>query len=447
MKQQKSVYERPMVKPIMATMPGKSGTNISVPIVTELDGYTPSSLVKLFGSPLFLFSESKLRSNIKEAKNAFFSRYPNVCFAWSYKTNYLTSICKIFHDEGAWAEVVSGFEYNKALQNGIRGAQIIFNGPNKQEADLVQAITNDSFIHIDNLQELILLSRLAEDLDKKVNVAIRINLDAGIAPAWSRFGFNLENGEAWRIVEKIIQDKRLDLKGIHCHIGTFVLSLNAYKTQAQKVAGFAEKIFEELNHSITYLDLGGGFASKNTLKGSYLNGEDSSPSLNQYAEVITEELMKNRYVSKHTPLLILETGRALIDDAGYLLTSVIANKRNPDGRLNTIVDAGVNLLFTSFWYNHKVSATELRSSHWEETTLCGPLCMNIDVLRERVALPLLNRGDILVLHNVGAYNVTQWMQFITYRPAVVLVNKEGKAHVIREAEDYEYVTNKERYEK
>lgn len=442
----KKVYERPLIKPIVATMPGKSGNNVSLPLVSEIDGHIPSSLLKKFGSPLFLFSESTLRNNFKEAKNTFLNRYPNVCFAWSYKTNYLDAICKIFHEEGAWAEVVSGFEYKKALQNGVRGTNIIFNGPNKSEADLLLAIDNESLIHIDNLQELILLSHLAEKSNKNVNVAIRINLDAEISPAWSRFGFNLENGEAWRMVTKIIQEKRLNLKGLHCHIGTFILSLNAYKVQAKKMAVLAEKIYNELHHSIAYLDLGGGFASKNTLKGSYLSGEDCSPSISDYARVITDELKENRYIAKFTPLLLLETGRALVDDAGFLLTSVVANKRNPDGRLNTIVDAGVNILFTSFWYNHKISATESRSSHWEDSTLYGPLCMNIDVLRERVALPLLNKGDVLIIHNVGAYNVTQSMQFISYRPAVVLLDKNCNAKIIREADDFEYVTCKEHYE-
>ena len=241
----KKVYERPLIKPIVATMPGKSGNNVSLPLVAEIDGHTPSSLLKKFGSPLFLFSESTLRNNFKEAQSNFLNRYPNVCFAWSYKTNYLNAICKIFHEEGAWAEVVSGFEYKKALQNGVRGTNIIFNGPNKSEEDLLLAIDNESLIHIDNLQELILLSHLSERCNKIVNVAIRVNLDAGISPAWSRFGFNLENGEAWRMVTKIIQEKKLNLKGLHCHIGTFILSLNAYKVQAKKMAALAEKIYNE----------------------------------------------------------------------------------------------------------------------------------------------------------------------------------------------------------
>ena len=107
-----------------------------------------------------------------------------------------------------------------------------------------------------------------------------------------------------------------------------------------------------------------------------------------------------------------------------------------------MVDAGVNLLFTSFWYNHKVSVVQTSGSFVEETRLTGPLCMNIDVIRERVALPILNPGDLLLIHHVGAYNVTQWMQFIEYRPSVVMI-ADGKMKVIRRREDYDYVTSLE----
>jgi diaminopimelate decarboxylase len=129
----------------------------------------------------------------------------------------------------------------------------------------------------------------------------------------------------------------------------------------------------------------------------------------------------------------------LIDDAGYLLGSVIANKRLSDGRRATIMDFGVNILFTSSWYDHKISVAQEASQYTEETVLFGPLCMNIDVLRESVNLPLLESGDQVVVHKVGAYNMTQWMQFINMRPAVVLVDMQGDSHQIRKPETLNYL--------
>ena len=113
----------------------------------------------------------------------------------------------------------------------------------------------------------------------------------------------------------------------------------------------------------------------------------------------------------------------MIDDAGYLLGTVLATKRLSDGRRATILDFGVNSLFTSFWYEHKVSPAQAHGHQTEETVLYGPLCMNIDVVRENILMPLLEKGNQVVVHQVGAYHMTQWMQFITLRAAVVLIDE------------------------
>jgi diaminopimelate decarboxylase len=137
------------------------------------------------------------------------------------------------------------------------------------------------------------------------------------------------------------------------------------------------------------------------------------------------------------PLLILETGRALIDDAGYLLGTVLATKRLADGRRSLITDIGLNNLFTSFWYEHQIVPAALNRHDAEDTTIYGPLCMNIDVIRAAVMFPVLEKGDKVVIKRIGAYNMSQWLQFITYRPKVVMIDLDGKVHVIRENETHE----------
>ncbi|HOU68958.1 MAG TPA: hypothetical protein PKW49_10370 [Paludibacteraceae bacterium] len=436
-------YERPLIKPINAMMPGKTGTDTYLMPVLDVDGVPVSALVEKYGSPLFVFSERKQRENIQRAKRSFTTRYPKVHFAWSYKTNYLDGICKIFHEEGSWAEVVSGFEYDKAIHNGVSGNHIIFNGPAKTKDDLKKAITNGSFIHIDNIDELYLLSDLSDELSIKPKVAVRINLDTEINQIWDRFGFNYENGQAWDVLCKIVRMDKFELKGLHCHIGTFILTAHAYAVAAEKMANLACNVKQKLGVNIEYLDMGGGFASKNTLKASYLGGADVCPSFDEYAEAISTAIYKAPFKTSDLPVLILETGRALIDDAACLISTVLSNKRSSTGRRFTIIDAGVNLLFTSFWYDHKVSPAQPFSKYYEDVTLYGPLCMNIDVIREFVSLPLLNRGDHLVIHNVGAYNVSQWMQFITLRPYVVQVSREGKVSVLRKRETVDTIVNQE----
>ena len=183
--------------------------------------------------------------------------------------------------------------------------------------------------------------------------------------------------------------------------------------------------------------MGGGFTSSNRLKGSYLPGTDSNPSIDDYAEAITTALINSEFSTEKLPLLILETGRALIDDAAHLLGTVISNKRLSDGRRTTILDIGVNILFTSFWYDHTITPAQAFTQYNEDTVVYGPLCMNIDVLREHINLPLLNTGEHVVVQKVGAYNMTQWMQFITLRPRIVMIDMKGKVHVVRERENLE----------
>jgi diaminopimelate decarboxylase len=437
-------YERPVIKKLETNMPNKFGLRTEYSPKTHIDGLAVKDLIKEYGSPLFVISEQTLRKTYREAKKAFTTRYPRCQFAWSYKTNYLSAVCHTFHQEGSWAEVVSGFEYDKAILNGVEGNRIIFNGPDKTTADLTKAINNESLIHIDHLDELYSIIELAGELGKKPKVAIRVNMDTGIYPMWDRFGFNYENGQAWDALNKIMRSGKLELVGLHCHIGTFMLSAHAYAVAAYKLTDLALGVKKKFNHDIQYIDLGGGFASRNTLKGSYLPGSDVNPTFDDFAEAITSALINSNFEPDNLPMLILETGRALIDDAGFLLGTVISNKRSSTGKRTTIIDIGVNILFTSFWYDHKITPAQEFTHYTEDTTLYGPLCMNIDVVRDSISLPLMNKGDHFIIHHVGAYNMTQWMQFITLRPKVVMIDIQGKAHVIRENETLERITQMEK---
>lgn len=441
---EKLVYESPSIQKMNAGLMNKFGTRTDYEPVKQIDGVPVHSMMAQYGSPLFVLSERTMRNNYQNAVRAFTTRYPKVQFAWSYKTNYLNAVCRIFHQEGSWAEVVSGFEYRKALGNGVPGNKIIFNGPEKTNEELGMASNNGSLIHIDHFDELYQLIEMSDKLKEKPRVAIRVNMDTGVYPMWDRFGFNYENGQAWSALNKIVASGKMELTGLHCHIGTFMLSANAYATAAKKLGDLAWKCKTQLNTAIQYIDLGGGFPSTNILRGSFLPGTDAVPSVDEFAEAITKELLLLGFPPAELPLLFLESGRVLIDDAGYLLSTVLANKRLSDGRRATILDAGVNVMFTSFWYDHKITPAQDFTQHTEDMALYGPICMNIDVVRQSVNLPLLNRGDRVVIHKVGAYNMTQWMQFIQMRPNVILIDEQGQAHIIREAEKLEYVEQPEK---
>ncbi len=462
-KQDPKVWVEPVFTPHNIGSMNKFGRggDVAKDYIDNIDGVAVKALVEKYGSPLFVTSEEKLRGNIRSLKNAFANRYPNVIHGWSYKTNYTSAICNVMHQEGSWAEVVSEFEYEKARHLGVPGDKIIFNGPHKSPRILERAIKEGAKIHVDHYEELQCIESIGRDLNRTVPVTLRLNFDTGYSETWSRFGFNLENGEAINAAHFINHSSNLKLTGLHSHIGTFILEPRAYSAQVEIMCGFMARVESETESHIEYLDIGGGFASRNALQGVYLPPEQVVPSLDQYAEAITKTLLKA--VGKRAarglpvPTLVLESGRAMVDDAQVLLTSVAARKRLPDGRKAIIVDAGVNLLFTGFWYHHPLKLTQEISGLREETVIYGPLCMNIDIVRQSVQLPPLNTGDILHISPVGAYNNTQWLQFIEYRPAVVMVHspvpgsgvspeagEEPEVSVIREAENLEVMNAQDR---
>ena len=415
---------------------------------SDVEGVPVESLLKDHGSPLFVISERKLRENVRSLMRAFSSRYPDVHHGWSYKTNYLGAVCNTLHQEGAWAEVVSGFEYQKARSLGVPGNKILFNGPHKSCEILQQAVTDGAHLHIDHLDELYLIEKIGKDLGSTVDVAIRLNFETGFTENWSRFGFNVESGQAMDAAWRIANSDWLRLTGLHSHIGTFVLDQRAYGAQVRIMCAFMNEVEQKTGCEIENLDIGGGFASHNALQGIYLPPEQVVPSIDQYAEEICTPLLEATYErsarGRPLPRLFLETGRAVVDDSEVLITTVVANKKLPDGRRCVVVDAGVNALFTAFWYDHRVTPTRDLAGAPEETVIFGPLCMNIDVLRRSILLPPLEVGDTLIVSPVGAYNNTQWMQFIEYRPSVAMVHPDATVSVVRETETLESITCQER---
>lgn len=437
---------------------------LSSKTLSGIDGVPVCDLIDKFGSPLFVFSEHQIREKARHLREAFRSRYPDTSFAWSYKTNYLSAVCQVFHQEGWIAEVVSDFEYEKARKLGIPGKDIVFNGPYKPRAILEVALREGALVQIDNWDELCLIEDLVKDIEGPVNVGIRVWLDAGVRPIWSKFGFSLESGEAGRAASRIVGNPNLRLHTLHTHIGTYILDPSAYGVATRKLVALREQIRVEHRHLVACLNLGGGFPSQSMLHGMTGAPELAIPPIEGYADALTAVL--NELPRKQRPLLRLETGRYLIDEAGYLLSSVVAVKgvRHPvvtgadwsirdykeqlilgdDAKASYLIDAGVNLLYTGAWYQINVYPAEARNAPLAPARLYGPLCMAIDVVRYSVDLPPLNVGDVLTLHPVGAYNLTQSMQFITYRPAAILIDEQGVPELIRRREVLNDVDGPER---
>jgi diaminopimelate decarboxylase len=435
-------YERPIIVRHEVGGSNKFGAQPAMRVYDRFEGVPIADLVEAYGSPLFLISERSLRDRFRELRDALAARVSRFTLAWSYKTNYIGAVCRVFHQEGAWAEVVSGLELEMALRLGMPGKQILFNGPGKSEADLERAFRAGAHVHLDHLDEIALAERVAERLGVRPAVGLRVNISSLPVPTWDRFGFNLENGSAIEALRRIARRALLEVDTLHAHIGTFVQDAGAYRLAAIALAKLARGAQEDPGVQIDTIDLGGGFASHNTLQAQYLPGDQATPTFGQYVERIVSGL-EEVYAGAALPRLVLETGRALVDDAGILVASVVGNKRLTDGRRAVVLDAGVNVLPTAWWYRHDVFPAQPVHGTAEPTVFLGPLCMIIDVVRDRIMFSPLRTGDRVVIGRVGAYNMTQWMQFIAARPNVVMVSPSGHHSIIRKAETAETLLQQE----
>ncbi|MAF85256.1 MAG: diaminopimelate decarboxylase [Dehalococcoidales bacterium] len=444
---QNEKYEKPtLTKHYRGFMNKFARAGSSIPHDT-ISGVPVRGLVEQFGSPLWVVSEADLREKYKDLYRAFSARYPKVAVAYSYKTNYLSGICALLHQEGAWAEVVSGFEYDIAVKLGVPGDQIVFNGPYKTRAELERAIKQKSKINIDSFQEIDDLERLAKELGEVVKVGIRVNMQLRKVD-WSRFGFNLESGQAIDACKRVASSDNLRLSGLHVHMGTFILNTKTYRALAEKLLGLYMAIKDTLKVEIEYLDVGGGYASTNTLHYHWIPGEYACPAIDEYAEAICSPLVTELRKIADMPLLIIEPGRALVDEGMYLITTVVSLKALLNNYKGVVIDAGVNLLPTCFWYRFNIRAAERPASLSDGdmtnfVNIYGPLCMNIDCIQLGTHLPSVTAGDILVISNVGAYNFSQSMQFIRPRPAVVMITEDGVEY-LRLPETTEYICQLER---
>ncbi|MBI4577568.1 MAG: diaminopimelate decarboxylase [Planctomycetes bacterium] len=440
-------YERPaLTRHPLENLGTGAWAHRPFPVVQDVDGATVEDLLSRFGSPLYVIREGVLRDRVRAFRAAFEARYRPVTVAYSYKTNYLSAVCAVLHQEGAWAEVVSGFEYDIALDLGCPGDRIVYNGPYKDEASLGRALAMGSLVNLDSMTEVLRAETAAQRLGRRVPVGMRVNM-AQEEGAWDKFGLNLDNGQALDTARRIGASEGLRLAGLHCHLGTYVSDPGAYGRAAERLARLALDLGAGAERPIEYLDLGGGYASRSTLHGQLLSGAATAPTPGQYAEAIAGALHEVLPETGARPRLILEPGRALVDEAALMLATVLSVREGTPAESGALVlDAGVHVLPTTTWYRMELVPAGVRERMGppREYSVHGPLPLDADVLRDRVRLPPMVPGDRVAFLDAGAYNISQSLQLVRGRPAVVLVDPAGRAHVIREAEDPRRLAERDR---
>lgn len=408
----------------------------------EIGGCDTVRLAKKFGTPLYVIDEDLVRQTCKRYYDSFMKKNKGLVL-YASKAFMNMAMVRLIDEEGLGLDVVSGGEIYTALQAGFPMNKVYFNGNNKSPEELVFALKSGvGRIIVDNFYELEILNHIAGTLGKKADILIRIT--PGIEAHTheyimtgqldSKFGFNVPDGQAMKAIDMAIKMPNLNLKGIHCHIGSQIFDMQSYKHEVEITTSFIRQIKDETGYEAEELDLGGGF-------GVYYTEEDDPATIEDYADMVFKTL--NKMVNEldiKMPKVIVEPGRSIIANAGITLYTVGAIKEIPGIRKYISVDGGMTDNPRLALYGAKyeaVIANKVFEKNSEVVSIAGKCCESGDMLIWDICLPHIVPGDIIAVLSTGAYNYSMASNYNRLtKPAVVLV-KDGRADIIVKRETYE----------
>lgn len=388
------------------------------------------------GTPLYIYSYQSLVDQFAELDTAFAGTDHLICY--SVKANSNMAIMKIFFSLGSGADVVSVGEMRRALNAGCDPKKIVFSGVGKTSEEIHFALQQGILqINVESEQELLNIQRIAQFLDIKAPVAIRVNPDVDpkthpyIATGLKQSKFGVSEKTALELYKKSLALSHVNPVGIDCHIGSQITEMDSFTDAAQKLANMVRQL-KEAGHEIKNIDVGGGLGIH------YRNEPNPRPA--DYAKAILSPLkdMGCR--------IVLEPGRFLVGNAGALLTKVIYLKKGEEGQHFTIVDAAFNDLMRPALYGayHEFLPAVIQTKRSKvKTTIVGPVCETTDVLAHDREIVLAGPGEYLAIMSAGAYGMTMASTFNSRpRPAEILV-KDKMFYVIKKPDRLEDITQRE----
>lgn len=417
-----------------------------------VDGMDVTDLVKRFGSPLLVVNKKKLLEDISQMQDALAPAPSGSRIFYSYKTNCIPGILEEIHNKQIGAEVISPYELWLAERLGVPGDMIIYNGVNKTEESIERAARLDILsINIDHFEEIHRIYRIAESLNKRVRVGVRLGLISG-----SQFGMEIENGAALQACREIIsRSEHLELVGIQFNVTSNAWSSSLHRECALKAVEFMAKVKRETGVTIASLDIGGGFGvptTKNMSATEYavyrtLGALPKSPSIKNFqpinaflSEIIDCVREDCRAKGIEMPAIFVEPGRFITSRSEFLLAKVLTIKEKKDGKRFAITDAGrLSLTFPCDFEYHEVFVADRPNAPLTiPYQIMGRICTSADWMFKNRLLPELKPGDVLAVMDAGAYFSSYSTNFAFARPPIIMVSNET-AQVIRQEETFEHL--------
>lgn len=388
----------------------------------HIGGVSVRDLAEQHGTPLFVYDEAHLRARCREAVSTFGVGHA----VFATKAFLCGAMARLAHEEGMLLDVASAGEMYVALHAGVPGDALTLHGNNKSVAELRMAIEHgvrhivvDSFDELDRLDALHAEGLAVPKVIPRITPGVHAHTHDFIATGQddSKFGFNLNNGDAQRAVDRMRRSSSVELVGVHCHIGSNVFDASSFAKAAEVMAAFAAPL------DLPELVLGGGLGV------AYVAGEEA-PSITQWGNVLLDACAALGVRSA----VSVEPGRAIVAQAAITVYEVGTIKHIPGIRTYVSVDGGMSDNPRPVLYGSGYEAFLPRrpmAERPDRARVVGKHCESGDVLIFDAALPDdLHVGDLLATPVTGAYGYAMGSNYNRLpRPAVVFV-ADGKSRVV-----------------
>lgn len=399
----------------------------------SLDGLDLRALAEQFGTPLYVYSADRIRSNYRALYAALASAYPTVRLQYAVKANMNLAILRLLRECGAGADCASPGEIFAAERAGFRGNEISYTGNYESMSDLAHVAKLSGMVNFDDTGTFERLCRI--HVPERVSFRINPGLGRGAfeqintGGEKSKFGVPFENAEA---AYRAARDRGVKRFGVHMMPGSSILDADHFAQAATLLLDAVGPVFAKLGLPLDFVDIGGGFGIP------YADGEaalDLKSMATRLAQTVTERL--DRF-GLGRPTLVCEPGRILVGNSGYLLARVSGVKQSY--RRFVGVDAGMTTLLRPALYGarHRVSVYGKKDVSGL-ADLCGPICESSDFFGRDVGLPETAEGDLFIFHDTGAYGYAMSSDYNGRpRPAEVLIDA-GAPRLIRRRQSLEEI--------
>lgn len=412
-------------------------------------------LIKSYGSSVFVFSEERLFDNFTALEKAFKSHYKKTYIHYSVKTNFELQILKSLKKFGSFGEIASGLELTIAEKAGFKASELVVDGPAWTDEEIKMFIERGvKTLNLDSLELMQKVNKIARKLNKKIKVSFRIFpelkvslLKSFIEQYIAKFGIPVSQAvDAYKQLSKM---SHLIPVGISSHIGSMITDPAHYEHSIDRLVKLAADLRDQLGINIEQINIGGGFGVQSLnyfsiesviLSKVGVSAYRKAASIDEFGKRITSRFAKN--LKKHDlPQLdlILEPGRFIVSDVGVLLTRVVAVKDKW-----IFIDGGVNLLPESIFFIRRgfVVANKVGRKADYTYNIAGPTLSTGDVVATEQKMPKMEKGDIIIVLDAGAYTLPRSNQFTAVRPDVLYITFAKKVKYLRKQEKYSDLVDK-----